>query len=133
MLGGTLAPYGTLAPNSATFGFIIVAFLFIYFLKAHQKTYARVPKLRKKKKNIYLANLGLDDDDDEEEEEDPAGSDEGQELSSDSETDEAKRKKNKKQRKAKRKPVPVEQVIHLISKKMKKGTCGNILNLYAFF
>nr|XP_040228331.2 uncharacterized protein LOC120952855 [Anopheles coluzzii] len=76
---------------------------------AHQKTYARVPKLRKKKKNIYLANLGLDDDDDEEEEEDPAGSDDGQELSSDSETDEAKRKKNKKQRKAKRKPVPVEQ------------------------
>lgn len=105
-----------------TFGFIIVPFLFIYFLilKAHQKTYARVPKLRKKKKNIYLANLGLDDDDDEEEEEDPAGSDEGQELSSDSETDEAKRKKNKKQRKAKRKPVPVEQVIHLISKKNEK-------------
>uniref|UniRef100_A0A182JQK5 Uncharacterized protein n=1 Tax=Anopheles christyi TaxID=43041 RepID=A0A182JQK5_9DIPT len=75
---------------------------------AHQRTYARVPKLRKKK-NIYLANLGLvDDDDDDDEEEDP---DVMHDLISDSEADEAKRIKKNKQRKAKRKPVPVEQVI----------------------
>uniref|UniRef100_A0A182NZZ4 Uncharacterized protein n=1 Tax=Anopheles epiroticus TaxID=199890 RepID=A0A182NZZ4_9DIPT len=75
---------------------------------AHQRTYARVPKLRKKKKNIYLANLGLDDDDDDEEEA-AADSDDVQELSSDSDTEEAQRKKKNKQRKARQKRVPVEQ------------------------
>ncbi|XP_052891439.1 uncharacterized protein LOC128299493 [Anopheles moucheti] len=63
---------------------------------AHQRTYARIP--RRKKKNIYLANLGLDDDSEEDEENAPP-----QELSSDSETDVAKRKKQPIKRKAQRK------------------------------
>uniref|UniRef100_A0A182Q7T1 Uncharacterized protein n=1 Tax=Anopheles farauti TaxID=69004 RepID=A0A182Q7T1_9DIPT len=76
---------------------------------AHQRTYTRVPRLRKKKINIYLANLGLDDDDEED------TSDNGQEYSSDSEKDEATKGKQKKKQGQKRKqghkrqPVPVEQ------------------------
>ncbi|XP_053667082.1 uncharacterized protein LOC128716184 [Anopheles marshallii] len=63
---------------------------------AHQRTYTRIP--RRKKINIYLANLGLDDDSEEDEENAPP-----QELSSDSETDVAKRKKKPIKRKAQRK------------------------------
>ncbi|XP_050068290.1 uncharacterized protein LOC126556814 [Anopheles maculipalpis] len=66
---------------------------------AHQRTYSRIPKRRHKKKNIYLANLGLDDDSED------SVDDEPQELSSDSETD-RKKKANKQQRK---KPIPVEK------------------------
>uniref|UniRef100_A0A182RPN7 Protein dalmatian n=1 Tax=Anopheles funestus TaxID=62324 RepID=A0A182RPN7_ANOFN len=72
---------------------------------AHQRTYARVP--RRKKKNIYLANLGLDDDSEDDEN---VSDGDPQELSSDSEADEAKRKKKANKRKARRRqPVRVEQ------------------------
>uniref|UniRef100_A0A182LXQ5 Uncharacterized protein n=1 Tax=Anopheles culicifacies TaxID=139723 RepID=A0A182LXQ5_9DIPT len=72
---------------------------------AHQRTYTRIP--RRKKKNIYLANLGLDDDS---EEEANASDGDPQELSSDSDTEEGKGKKNANKRKARRKePVRVEQ------------------------
>uniref|UniRef100_A0A182ND27 Uncharacterized protein n=1 Tax=Anopheles dirus TaxID=7168 RepID=A0A182ND27_9DIPT len=80
---------------------------------AHQRTYTRVPRLRRKKINVYLANLGLDDDDDD----DSDVSDDPQDLiSSDSEAEGAtKGKKNKKKNQKRKKgrkppPVPVEQV-----------------------
>uniref|UniRef100_A0A182YSG9 Uncharacterized protein n=1 Tax=Anopheles stephensi TaxID=30069 RepID=A0A182YSG9_ANOST len=66
---------------------------------AHQRTYSRIPK-RRKKKNIYLANLGLDDDSEDEENDEP------EELSSDSESD---RKKKAKQKARRKKQIPVEE------------------------
>uniref|UniRef100_A0AAG5CQR9 Uncharacterized protein n=1 Tax=Anopheles atroparvus TaxID=41427 RepID=A0AAG5CQR9_ANOAO len=71
---------------------------------AHQRTYARIPK-RRKKINIYLANVGLDDsEDDDEDEDDPL------ELSSDTESEETKKRKKKAaKKKTRRKPKPVEE------------------------
>ncbi|XP_053671995.1 uncharacterized protein LOC128722176 [Anopheles nili] len=72
------------------------------------RTYARVP--RRRKKNIYLLNLGLDDDDDEEVDDDAGNaSDDSQNQWSDAEGIAAKRKKKKKKNKPRRPPVPVEQ------------------------
>uniref|UniRef100_A0A182SVU4 Uncharacterized protein n=1 Tax=Anopheles maculatus TaxID=74869 RepID=A0A182SVU4_9DIPT len=69
---------------------------------AHQRTYSRIPK-RRKKKNIYLANLGLDDDSEDEENEEP------QVLSSDSETECNKKARKQKRKAARKKPVPIEE------------------------
>ncbi|XP_058058491.1 uncharacterized protein LOC131209436 isoform X2 [Anopheles bellator] len=69
-----------------------------------QRTYTRIPR-RRRAKNIYLANLGLDDDDDDSEAEQWCG------VSSDSEA-ETKGRKKKGQRKQQRKPrkkKPVEE------------------------
>uniref|UniRef100_A0A182W1C8 Protein dalmatian n=1 Tax=Anopheles minimus TaxID=112268 RepID=A0A182W1C8_9DIPT len=70
---------------------------------AHQRTYTRIP--RRKKKNIYLANLGLDDDSDDEGNASDGGP---QELSSDSDTGEKKRK-NKANKARRKQPARVEQ------------------------
>ncbi|XP_052863474.1 uncharacterized protein LOC128270110 [Anopheles cruzii] len=66
-----------------------------------QRTYTRIPR-RRRAKNIYLANLGLDDDDDD------SDAEHGCVLSSDSEAETEGKKKKKQQRKA-RKKKPVEE------------------------
>lgn len=70
---------------------------------ALHRTYTRVPRRRRKNRNIYLANLGLDDDDDDEDDDPvPVGSD-----SNDDSGNAQKKKAHTK--KHQRKPKPVEE------------------------
>ncbi|KFB38273.1 hypothetical protein ZHAS_00005603 [Anopheles sinensis] len=72
------------------------------------RTYARVPRRRRKNRNIYLANLGLDDDEDDEDDEGEGDAPEPVDSDSDFGSGNTRKKKDR-TKKPRRKPKPVEE------------------------